>query len=107
MDARNSSCWADLVPGLLCAELHNDYGDAREAANKVQHVFGTKIGALASTLVDLEANFDGPNAQGTRAYVNQITLDHPEIDVGEAAADCQLAVEIFCNALLSTGSLMG
>jgi hypothetical protein len=92
---RKPKDWYDIAYVLL----HNDYGGAREAATRVQHVFGAKMGALASILTDLRANFDGAHAQGTRAYVDQITQDHPELDAKEAAADCQLAVDIFCSSL--------
>lgn len=94
---RKPKDWYDIAYVLL----HSDYGDAREAAARVRQVFDAKVGSLASILTDLKANFDGPNAQGTQAYVDQITQDHPELDTQEAAADCQLAAEIFCNALLS------
>lgn len=94
---RKSKDWYDIAYVLL----HNDSGDARDAAARVRQVFGPKIGSLASILKDLRANFDGPNAQGTQAYVDQTTQDYPELDTLEVAADCQLAVEIFCNALLS------
>ena len=32
--------------------------------------------------------------------MDQITLDHPDLDGATAAADCQLAVHAFCDALL-------
>jgi hypothetical protein len=50
-------------------------------------------------LRDLRANFDGPTAQGTGAYVEQLTLDHPDQDSVTVAADGQLAVQAFCDEL--------
>lgn len=40
-------------------------------------------------------------SQGTSAYVNQVTLDHPEVDPSTAAADAILAVGIFADSLLA------
>ena len=82
--------------------LNNDYGDARKAAGRVQEVYGSEIGSVASTLLDLKANFAGSDAQGTRAYVGQITQDYPDLGAITAAADCQLAVDAFCDSILNT-----
>jgi hypothetical protein len=60
------------------------------------------VASLGSALEDLKANFGDSVAQGTAAYVDQITLDHPDIDPAVAAADGQLAVQAFCDALSST-----
>jgi hypothetical protein len=93
---RKPKDWYDIAFVLL----HNDHGDAGAAAIRTRHVFGSAVSSLAGSLTDLRANFDGPATQGTRAYVDQITLDHPDIDAATAAADCQLAVGAFCDALL-------
>jgi Nucleotidyl transferase AbiEii toxin, Type IV TA system len=93
---RKPKDWYDLVFVLL----NNDHGDALAAAQRVRQLFGASIPAVAGQLTDLSANFAGPDAQGTRAYADQITLDHPEIDPAAAAADGQLAVNAFCSALL-------
>ena len=45
------------------------------------------------------ANFEGPYAQGTAAYVSQLILDHPDRDPATAAADAELAVDACCAAL--------
>ncbi|MGH3222038.1 MAG: hypothetical protein ACRDPY_25625 [Streptosporangiaceae bacterium] len=94
---RKPKDWYDIAFVLL----HNDYGDASEAAARTKQVFGSEVISLRSTLTDLQANFDGPEAQGTRAYVDQITLDDPVTDSATAAADCQLAINTFCNILLN------
>lgn len=95
---RKPKDWYDIAFVLL----HNDYGDVGEAVQRVQHVFGTTVGALRSAIADLSANFDGPGAQGTSAYVTQITIDSPHIDSATAAADCQLAVQTFCDLLIGS-----
>jgi hypothetical protein len=92
--------WYDIAYVLL----HSDSYEPRSAAVRVLDVLGPITGSTISNLIDLRANFDGAQAQGTQAYVEQITLDDPEIDRATATADCQLAVEAFCDILLeSTG----
>jgi hypothetical protein len=93
---RKPKDWYDIAFVLL----HNDYGDASEAAAHVEQTFGAEVSSLASAIKDLRANFDGPGTQGTAAYVGQITLDHPDLDPGTAAADGQTAVQTFCDLLL-------
>lgn len=93
---RKPKDWYDIAFVLL----HNDYGDASEAALRVRQTFGAMVvDALGSTLADLRANFGGPDAQGTTAYVSQIMIDNPDISPATAAADCQLAVHTFCGLL--------
>ena len=67
----------------------------RSAPNRVP------TGAIRTQLQDLQANFADSSTQGTSAYVNQITLDHPEVDPSTAAADAILAVGIFADSLLA------
>ncbi len=92
---RKPKDWYDIAFVLL----HNDHGDVSAAASRVRRIFGP-VDSLAGSLTDLRANFDGQHAQGTRAYVDQISLDHPGVDAATVAADCQLAVQAFCDALL-------
>jgi hypothetical protein len=81
--------------------LNNDHGNPSAAAVRVTEVFGPWIvHAIRTQVLDLQANFADADAQGTLAYVNQITLDHPDLDKDIAAADAQLAVEAFTNDLL-------
>ena len=94
---RKPKDWYDIAFVLL----HNDLGDAATAARRVQQAFGSSMGSLDSVLADLRANFDGPQAQGTLAYMAQVAVDHPETDAATAAADCQLAVLSFCDAQLA------
>lgn len=94
---RKPKDWYDLAFVLL----NNNQGDALAAAKRVRQLFGASIPAVAGQLTDLRANFASADAQGTRAYVEQVTLDHPDVDPATAAADCRLAIEAFCGALLS------
>jgi hypothetical protein len=95
---RKPKDWYDIAFVLL----HNDHGDVRAAAERVRTVFGPAVISLNSALEDLKANFGDSSAQGTAAYVDQITLDHPDTDPAVAAADGQLAVRAFCDALIGT-----
>jgi hypothetical protein len=63
-------------------------------------VFGPPTGATRTQVVELLANFDGTDAQRTKAYVDQFTQDHPDADLLVAGADAQLAVAAFAGALL-------
>jgi hypothetical protein len=93
---RKAKDWYDIAFVLL----NNDQGSPVEAAGRVSEVFGESVMVAIRTMVlDLEANFVDAEAQGTIAYVNQITLDHPELDADVAAADAQLAVSAFTAAL--------
>lgn len=76
---RKPKDWYDIAFVLL----HNDHGDARDTAARVRSVFGPGVSSLNSALADLKANFGNSAAQGTTAYVDQITLDHP--DTGPAS----------------------
>jgi hypothetical protein len=91
--------WYDIAFVLL----HNDYGDAYAAADRVTTVFGAPTGVVRTQLIGLQANFADGTAQGTSAYVEQFTLDHPEVDPAIAAGDAQLAVGAFTERLLKSG----
>ena len=94
---RKPKDWYDIAFVLL----NNEHGDALTAAALVREVFGEPTGAIRTQLQDLRANFADSSTQGTSAYVNQITLDHPEVDPSTAAADAILAVGIFADNLLA------
>lgn len=91
--------WYDIAFVLL----HSDYGggDPAAATARVREVFPETIGAIRTLLLDLQGNFADSDALGTVAYVDQITLDHPELDPMTAAADAQLAVGAFTAELLA------
>ena len=94
---RKPKDWYDIAYVLL----NNDYGYPAATAERLWQVFGASIASAESALRDLSANFAGPSTQGTSAYVDQITLDYPDIDPATAAADGQVAVQAFCDDLLS------
>jgi len=89
-------------------QLHYDFAGSlgpAASAQRITDVFGQAIAnAIRTQLIDLQANFADPDAQGTVAYVSQITLDHPELDQEVAAADAQLAVAAFTEDLLRRGA---
>jgi hypothetical protein len=93
---RKPKDWYDIAFVLL----HNDYGDAFAAARRVREIFGVSIEAIHTQLLDLRANFEDAAAQGTTAYVDQFTLDHPEVGSTVAGADAQIAVKAFTDQLL-------
>jgi hypothetical protein len=93
---RKPKDWYDIAFVLL----NNDLGDAITAAGRVLEVFGPPTGDIRTQLLDLQANFADSSAQGTGAYVDQFTLDHPDVDSSVAAADAQLAVGAFIQRLI-------
>jgi hypothetical protein len=94
---RKPKDWYDIAFVLL----HNDYGNPDAAAARVREVFPEAIDAIRTLVLDLQGNFAEADAQGTEAYVKQITDNHPDLDPTTAAADAQLAVEAFTTTLLS------
>lgn len=93
---RKPKDWYDIAFVLL----NNDYGDAFAAAARVLEVFGHPTGDIRTRLLDLQANFADSSSQGTDAYVDQFTLDHPDVNASTAAADAQLAIAAFTERLL-------
>lgn len=94
---RKPKDWYDIAFVLL----NNDHGDPFAAATRVKEVFGSAVGGIRTQLIDLRANFADSSAQGTCAYVDQFTLDHPAVDKTVAGADAQLAVKAFTDELLA------
>lgn len=88
--------WYDIAFVLL----HNDAGGTEAAIARVQERFIGETAALQTALNDLEANFQDPAAQGSRAYVTQMRVDHPELDPDTLAADAVIAVGEFVRASL-------
>ncbi|MCY3879276.1 MAG: hypothetical protein OXF74_08870 [Rhodobacteraceae bacterium] len=79
--------------------LHNDSGGTAAAVASAKERFGGGIAALLTALNDLQANFQDADAQGSRAYVTQMRMDHPELNPEMLAADAVIAVEEFCQGL--------
>lgn len=93
---RKPKDWYDITFVLL----HNDLDGPQAAGERVQERFENELGAMSTALRDLQANFADEAAQGTRAYAEQMLVDHPELDRDQLRADAILAVEHFCSMLL-------
>lgn len=95
---RKPKDWYDLAFVLL----HNDAGGPAAGARAVRERFGDElVGSIRIALDDLLANFENPTAQGPRAFVEQMLLDHPALDPITLAADAVLAVEEFHRGLFA------
>ena len=92
---RKTKDWYDIAFVLL----HNDAGGTAAAVELVEKRFIGELAALQTALDNLEANFQNPAAQGPRAYVTQMRVDHPELDPVTLAADAVVAVGEFCQGL--------
>ncbi len=96
---RKPKDWYDIAFVLL----HNDAGGVDPAADAVHSRFGPELTSVRTSLDDLLANFADPTAQGPRAYVEQMLVDHPDLDGSTLAADAVLAVERF-HGFLTRGA---
>ncbi len=101
LSRRKAKDWYDIAFVLL----HNDAGGPNAAVTRVEQLFFDDIAALRTALADLEANFGNPADQGTRAYVTQMRIDHPELDHQTLAADAIIAVGEFCQRLRNSVAL--
>ena len=93
---RKPKDWYDIAFVLL----HNDSGGPAEAARAARARFPADLLGVKTALDDLLANFESPGAQGPVAYVEQMLLDHPDLDRKTLAADAVLAVSEFHAGLL-------
>ena len=93
---RRAKDWYDIAFVLL----RNDAGGPSAAAELVQDRLTDEIDAVATALDDLRANFETPDAQEPRAYVQQMRTDHPDLDPTTPAADAVLAVGEFHRSFL-------
>ena len=66
----------------------------------VHHFFGERDSLHVTP--GSKANFADPEAQGPRAYADQMAIDHPEIEIQTAQADAVLAVGVFHEHLFAT-----
>lgn len=95
---RKPKDWYDIAFVLI----HNDAGGPEQAAAMVRDRFAGEItGSIHTAIQDLQANFATLTAQGPIAYADQLLLDHPELDRATVIADAVLAVERFCELVLS------
>lgn len=92
---RKTKDWYDIAFVLL----HNDAGGPSGAATLVLDRFGDEIGAIETAFDDLRANFAVIDAQGSLAYVQQMLIDHPDLDPATLAADAVLAIDQFHRGL--------
>ncbi|MYK32386.1 MAG: hypothetical protein F4051_11925 [Boseongicola sp. SB0670_bin_30] len=76
LSRRKPKDWYDVAFVLL----HNDAGGTAAAAASARGRFSGEIAALQAAINDLQANFQDADAHGTRAYVTQMHMDHPELD---------------------------
>jgi hypothetical protein len=94
---RKRKDWYDIAFVLL----HNDAGGPSAAAFQVLDRFEEDLGGIRTALDDLSANFASPEAQGPGAYVEQMVIDHPDLDAEVVAADAVVAVGQFLSRLSS------
>ncbi len=87
--------WYDIAFVLT----HNEAGGPRQAAEAVVARFGGERAALRSAMDDLLANFSEPDAQGSRAYAEQMHVDHPELDSTILRADAVISVRAFYSKM--------
>lgn len=95
---RKEKDWYDIAFVLL----HNDAGGPRQAAQLTRQRFGAQLlGATATALDDLLANFEIPAPQGPVAYSTQMLLDEPSANDAQLQADAVLAVRTFHTELFT------
>ncbi len=95
---RKTNDWYDIAFVLL----HNDAGGPEQAAAITRQRFDmTPASEIVTSLDDLLANFDTPDAQGPAAYASQMLADHPGSEQATLRADAVLAVRTFHAGLLA------
>lgn len=91
--------WYDIAFVLL----NNDVGGPIDAAERILDQFtDDDIIMVRSALDDLQCNFEDPRAQGPRAYVQQMQLNHPDMSSEVLITSAILAVQEFCQRLLDS-----
>lgn len=86
---RKPKDWYDIAFVLQ----HNDAGGPQAAAEAVLAAFRADlVGAVRTSLEELQANVASPTDQGPMAYASQMMLDHPDLTVATLKADAVLAV---------------
>lgn len=88
--------WYDIAFVLL----NNDLGGVEAAVQRMKIVFPDVLDGPGRTwLTELLANFTDSQSQGVEAYVSQMSVDHPELDLEILAGDALLAVSQFCEGV--------
>lgn len=88
---RKPKDWYDIAYVLL----QNDAGGVEAAAAAVLEQFADDLAGLRTSLDDLRDNFADVEAQGPRAYANEMVLNHAELDHRTLLADAVTAVSEF------------
>ena len=92
---RKTKDWYDIAFVLL----HNDAGGPDEAARAVLTRFAGDLVTVRTALDDLLDNFAATDAQGPKAYAEQMMLDHRELNHTSLLAEAVIAVDIFHGLL--------
>jgi len=94
--------WYDIAYVLL----HNDDGGPGPAGRHVREQFGDDlVGATATALSELSANFADEATQGSAAFASTMVGIHPELDLDVLANDAVAAVATFMGALGLAGGV--
>jgi hypothetical protein len=88
---RKPKDWYDIAFVLL----HNEMGGPAAAASAVIAKFGNELDASRTALDDLVANFADKDAQGPKAYAEQMLIDHPSLERTMLIADAIVSVKEF------------
>lgn len=88
---RKPKDWYDIAYVLL----HNAAGGVEGAVQAVLLRFGSDLRSMATALDDLADNFADPDAQGARAYADEMHRNHPDLDHRRLQADGTTAVATF------------
>ncbi len=92
---RSPKDWYDIAFVLQ----HNEVGGPAEVARAVIEIFGDEVEASRTALDDLVANFADKDAQGPKAYSEQMLVDHPSLDRTTVVADAILSVNEFYDGI--------
>lgn len=93
---RKPKDWYDIAYVLL----HNNAGGVDQAAASVINRFTpADFAQMRTALDDLRDNFADTNAQGPRAYSDEMTLNHPDLDQNQLRGDAVTAVRHFHTRL--------
>jgi hypothetical protein len=81
---------------------HNETGSPAAAASALIALFGDEVEASRTASDDLVANFADKDAQGPKAYSEQMLIDHPSPDQTTVVADAILSVEEFYDGIFGS-----
>ena len=88
--------WYDIAFVLL----NNDLGGVDAAVAQMNLVFPDILDGPGRTwLTELQANFSDSRSQGTEAYISQLILDHPELDLEMPSLKFRSIPETSCERL--------